>query len=194
MQRFVTLLLAVLAALSTISTAGCSSTRNPSAPDGGTGYGTRPGGGSNPSPGTGSGGGETPVATGRHMLSWDGSVLRLRLAGPVFTAWKDGVETTVDLNHGWSGQYIPFNAAGGRKNGVAMTRNGNELSLTKDGAAPWLGQFNVLAGDKFSVKFTGPSENAWVKYETTDLSGVEKELDAGSSTSYHFLIPVAGII
>ena len=201
MQRLTHMLLAVLAALSIIS-AGCSSPRNPALPDGGTGYGTRPGGGSNPSPGTGSGGGgggntDTPAApTTRHFLSWDGNVLRLRIIGPAFTAWKDGGgEVTINLDQGWSGQYIPFNASDARKNGITMARSGNELSLRKDGALPWLGQFSVIQGDKFNVKYIGPDGNiGWHKYETTDLSGVSLESDAGSSTSKSFRIPTQGII
>ncbi len=186
MQRFITI--AVLLLLAAGATAACSS-RNPV-------------GGGQPSPGTGGGGGgntDTPAApSGRHTLSWDGSNLRLRLAATTFTAWKDGGgEVDVDLDHGWSGQYVPFNASDARKNGIAMARSGNELSLRKDGALPWIGGFNVVSGDKFSVKYAGPDGNVgWHKYETTSLSGVEKELDAGSSTSYHFLIPTGspGII
>lgn len=197
MQRLVTLLLAVLAAL---SFAGCSSVRNPSASDGGTGYGTRPGGGSQPSPGTGNGGGSnqpTPAPTTRHALSWDGNVLRLRLIGPVFKAWKDGGgEIDVDLDHGWSGQYyIPFNASDNRKNGIAMARSGNELSLRKDGTIPWIGGSNVVGGDRFNVKYTGPSGAiAWHKYEDTDLQGVNLESDQPGSQSKSFRIPTAGII
>lgn len=199
MQRLINMLLAVLAALST-TIAGCSSTRNPSAPDGGTGDGTRPGAGSNPSPGTGNGGGrggntDTPTVAGRHNLSWDGSTLRLRLAGATFTAWKDGGgETTVDLDHGWSGQYVPFNATDNRKNGITMARSGNELSIRKDGALPWIGGFNVVGGDRFNVKYIGPSGNAWSKYEDTDLSGVNLESDQPGSQSKSFRIPTAGII
>lgn len=183
MQRFFSAVLLLLMAVGT----ACTS-RNPAAgSDAGTGYGDRKPGGGQPSPDTGSGGGNQPtpvVQSGRHTLTWDGSVLRLRLAGPVFSAWKDGGgETTVDLNHGWSSQYVPFNATDGRKNGLEMKREGNDLF-----------QFQAMLSDKFSVKFIGPSGNAWVKYETTDLSGVEKELDAGSSTSYHFKIAQPGII
>ena len=195
MQRLKVAVLLLLA----VGTTACSS-RNPSAPDGGTGFG-KSGGGNQPSPGTGSGGGgdggsqPSPAPAGRHNLSWDGSTLRLRLAASSFTAWRDGGgETTVDLNQGWTGQYVPFNASGARASGIAMARDGSVLSLAKDGAAGWVGPFNVVAGDKFNVKFVSSGGNAWLKYETTDLSGIEKELDAGATSSYHFKIPAGGII
>lgn len=203
MQRLTHLLIAVFAALGIII-AGCSSVRNPSAPDGGTGYGPRPGSGQ-PSPGTGSGGGggggtktDTPaVPVSGHTISWDGSTLRLRLAGAAFTAWKDGGgETTVDLDHGWSGQFVPFNATDNRKNGITMVRSGNELSLRKDGAPPWIGGFNIVEGDRFNVKYIGPgSAISWHKYEMTNIDqGVQLESDSGSTTSKHFVVVTPAII
>lgn len=188
MQRFATLLLAAFAALSTVI-AGCSSTRNPPASDAGTGYGDRKTGGGQPSPGTGSGGGggNTDTPQTRHTISWDGSVLRLRLVGPAFKAWKDGGgEVDIDLDHGWSGQYIPFNATDGRKNGLEMKREGNDLF-----------QFQAATGDKFNVKYRSADGTtvAWHKYETTSLGqGVQLETDSGSSNSRHFLIAQPGII
>lgn len=185
MQRFFSVVLLLLLA---VGSTACSSRNPASSSDGGTGYGDRKsGGGSNPSPGTGGGGDgsqPTPAPTGRHTLSWDGLILRLRLAAATFSAWKDGGgEVNVDITT-WSVQYIPFNATDSRKNGIGMKREGNDLF-----------GFGAVSADNFNIKYKSPDGTvAWHKYETTELSGVSLESDQQGSSSRHFKIPAPGII